>query len=76
MAAIWGISKLDALRDLGEVALNGTVLSFPQYLEAAAAARRVSGVKDVHNHLEVVLRSAATADGRAQLTDLDARRDL
>ena len=26
----------------GEVALNGTVPSFPQYLEAAAAARRVS----------------------------------
>jgi osmotically-inducible protein OsmY len=39
----------------GEVALNGTVPSFPQYLEAAAAARRVSGVKNVHNHLEVVL---------------------
>ena len=39
----------------GEVALNGTVPSFPQYLEAAAAARRVSGVKTVHNHLEVVL---------------------
>jgi osmotically-inducible protein OsmY len=39
----------------GEVALNGTVPSFPQYLEAAAAARRVSGVKKAHNHLEVVL---------------------
>src|ERR1700675_3077820 len=39
----------------GEVALNGTVPSFPQYLEAAAAAQRVSGVKNVHNHLEVVL---------------------
>jgi osmotically-inducible protein OsmY len=39
----------------GEVALNGTVPSFPQYLEAAGAARRVSGVKNVHNHLEVVL---------------------
>src|SRR5258708_19974908 len=39
----------------GEVALNGTVPSFPQFLEAAAAARRVSGVKNVHNHLEVVL---------------------
>jgi osmotically-inducible protein OsmY len=39
----------------GEVALNGTVPSFPQYLEAAAGARRVSGVKNVHNHLEVVL---------------------
>jgi osmotically-inducible protein OsmY len=39
----------------GEVALNGTVPSYPQYLEAAAAAQRVSGVKNVHNHLEVVL---------------------
>ena len=39
----------------GEVALNGTVPSYPQYLEAAAAARRVAGVKDVHNHLEVAL---------------------
>ena len=39
----------------GDVALNGTVPSFPQYLEASAAARRVAGVKNVHNHLEVVL---------------------
>src|SRR6266516_4142132 len=39
----------------GDVALNGTVPRYPQYLEAAAAAQRVAGVKDVHNHLEVVL---------------------
>jgi osmotically-inducible protein OsmY len=39
----------------GQVALNGTVPSYPQYLEAAAAAQRVAGVTDVHNHLEVVL---------------------
>ena len=39
----------------GDVALNGTVPSYPQYLEAAAAAQRVSGVRNVHNHLEVVL---------------------
>jgi hypothetical protein len=39
----------------GDVALNGTVPSYPQYLEAAAAAQRVGGVKDVHNHLQVVL---------------------
>ena len=39
----------------GDVALNGTVPSYPQYLEAAAAAQRVGGVKYVHNHLEVVL---------------------
>ncbi len=39
----------------GEVALNGTVLSYPQYLGAAAAAQRVAGVTNVHNHLEVVV---------------------
>jgi osmotically-inducible protein OsmY len=39
----------------GDVALNGTVPSYPQYREAAAAAQRVDGVKNVHNHLEVVL---------------------
>jgi osmotically-inducible protein OsmY len=41
----------------GDVALNGTVPSYPQYLEAAAAARRVAGVKNLQNHLEVVLPS-------------------
>ncbi|MBO0885585.1 MAG: BON domain-containing protein [Mycobacterium sp.] len=39
----------------GEVALNGTVQSYPDYLEAAAAAQRVGGVTTVHNHLEVAL---------------------
>ena len=39
----------------GDVALNGTVTSYPQYLEAAAAAQRVAGVKHVHNHLAVEL---------------------
>src|SRR5579872_6532256 len=39
----------------GDVALNGTVPSYPQYLEAAAAARRVVGVKKLQNHLEVAL---------------------
>jgi osmotically-inducible protein OsmY len=39
----------------GDVALNGTVPSYPQYLEAAAAAQRIAGVKNVHNHLEVML---------------------
>ena len=44
------------VRDLnGDVALNGTVSSYPQYLEAAAAAQRIGGVKNVHNHLEVML---------------------
>ena len=45
-----------AVRNInGDVALNGTVPSYPQYLEAAVAAQRVGGVKNVHNHLEVVL---------------------
>ena len=39
----------------GEVALNGTVPSYPQYLGAAVAAQRVAGVKHVHNHLAVEL---------------------
>jgi len=46
----------------GEVALNGTVPSYPQYLEAAAAAQRVAGVKNLHNHLEVVLPDADYRD--------------
>ena len=49
----------------GDVALNGTVPSYPQYLEAAAAARRVAGVKNLQNHLEVVL---ATGDYRDDAT--------
>ena len=46
----------------GDVALNGTVPSYPQYLEATAAAQRVGGVKNVHNHLEVVLPDADFRD--------------
>ena len=37
----------------GEVALNGTVPSYPQYLRPPR--RSASGVKNVHNHLAVVL---------------------
>ena len=39
----------------GNVALNGSVPNYPQYLAAAGAARRVAGVTSVHNHLKVVL---------------------
>jgi osmotically-inducible protein OsmY len=46
----------------GEVGLNGTVPSYPQYLAAAAAAQRVSGVKNVHNHLAVMLPDADYRD--------------
>jgi len=46
----------------GDVALNGTVPSYPQYLAAAAGAQRVSGVKNVFNHLQVVLPDADFRD--------------
>jgi osmotically-inducible protein OsmY len=46
----------------GEVGLNGTVPSYPQYLAAAAAAQRVSGVKNVHNHLAVMLPDGGYRD--------------
>jgi osmotically-inducible protein OsmY len=46
----------------GDVALNGTVPSYPQYLEAAAAAKRVQGVTRVHNHLMVDLPTADYRD--------------
>lgn len=39
----------------GKVALNGTVPSYPQYLQAAETARKVAGVTGVRNHLQVVL---------------------
>ena len=46
----------------GNVVLVGTVPSYPQYLEAAGTARRVAGVTDVHNHLEVVLPEESRRD--------------
>ena len=45
-----------AVRNIvGDVTLTGTVPSYPQYREAAAAAWRVAGVTGVHNQLEVAL---------------------
>jgi osmotically-inducible protein OsmY len=46
----------------GKVALTGTVASYPQYLGAIAATRRVAGVTSVHNYLEVVLPPADERD--------------
>ena len=46
----------------GDVTLTGTVPSYPQYLAAAAGARRVAGVTGVHNHLEVVLPDSSYRD--------------
>lgn len=51
----------------GNVNLTGTVPSYPQYLEAAAAARRVAGVSTVDNNLEVVLPESDYRDD-AKLT--------
>jgi osmotically-inducible protein OsmY len=55
-------ADIDVVNLNGDVALNGTVSSYPQYLEAAAATQRVSGVKNVHNHLEVALSDADYRD--------------
>ena len=46
----------------GDVTLTGTVPSYPQYLEAAAAARRVAGVSTLDNNLEVVLPESEYRD--------------
>lgn len=55
-----GVGLLDAsgitvMNVNGNVALQGTVPSYPQYLQAAETARHVAGVTGVRNHLEVVL---------------------
>jgi osmotically-inducible protein OsmY len=60
----------------GDVALNGTVPSYPQYLEAAAAARRIAGVTGVHNHLEVVLPPVDDRDDAALTTTANDAPDL
>jgi osmotically-inducible protein OsmY len=56
------VSNITVKNVNGDVALNGTVPSYPQYLEAAAAAQRVAGVKHVHNHLAVELPDADYRD--------------
>ncbi len=60
----------------GDVALNGTVLSYPQYMEAAAAARRVQGVTRVHNHLMVTLPAADWRDDPMLTTAANNALDL
>jgi osmotically-inducible protein OsmY len=52
----------------GDVTLNGTVPSYPQYLEAAAAARHIAGVWNLQNHLEVVLPPEDYRDDAALTT--------
>jgi len=51
----------------GNVDLTGTVPSYPQYLEAAAATRRVAGVTTVDNNLAVALPESDYRDD-AKLT--------
>jgi osmotically-inducible protein OsmY len=53
----------------GDVALNGTVPRYPQYLDAANAAKRVQGVTRVHNHLMVDLPFADYRDDVLLTTD-------
>jgi osmotically-inducible protein OsmY len=50
------------------VALRGTVVSYPQYLAASAATRRVARVTSVHNYLEVVLPPEDERDDRLLTT--------
>jgi osmotically-inducible protein OsmY len=60
-------SKIKVMTIGGNVNLTGTVPSFPQYLQASAAARRVAGVATVDNNLEVVLPESNFRDD-AKLT--------
>lgn len=53
----------------GDVALYGTVPRYPQYLQAAMAAKRVKGVTRVHNHLMVELPFADYRDDSLLTTD-------
>jgi osmotically-inducible protein OsmY len=55
----------------GDVTLAGTVPSYPQYLEAAAAARRVAGVSGVHNNLMVRLPDSDYRDDVQLITAAD-----
>jgi len=48
-------ADIKVMNIMGDVTLAGTVPSYPQYVEAAAAAWRVAGVTGVHNNLMVVL---------------------
>ena len=47
----------------GDVTLTGTVPSYPQFLEATDAARRVAGVTAGDNDLQVVLAPGDYRDG-------------
>lgn len=48
-------SDITVINVNGDVALNGTVRTYTQYLKAAEAAWRVAAITSVHNHLKVVL---------------------
>ena len=57
----------------GNVALGGTVLSYPQCLEAAKAARGIADMASVRNNLEVLLPPEDYRD-EAMLTTAGERR--
>src|ERR1700745_3838568 len=48
-------ADIKVMNIMGDVTLAGTVPSYPQYVEAAAAARRGAGVSGVGNNLMVVV---------------------
>src|SRR6516162_2980444 len=54
----------------GDVALNGTVPNYPQYLEAAAATQRVSGRLEV---LRIVRYGAVERDVPVEVHDVNVR---
>ena len=56
----------------GEVALAGTVPSYPQYLAATAGARRIAGSRNVRNDLEVRLPPGDVRDD-TELANADFR---
>jgi osmotically-inducible protein OsmY len=61
-----------AVRD-GVVELRGTVPTYSQWLAAERAARRVSGVRDVHNELQVRLLDAhSRRDAELEKAAIDA----
>jgi len=60
----------------GDVALNGTVPSYPQFLEAAKTARRIAGVTGVRNHLEMLLPRPLCGLRRSRIRAETLRRSV
>lgn len=56
-----------------DVALGGTVPSYPQYLGADAAAKRVKGVTSVHNRTWAMIRPGTTPESPVPRPDRKQR---